>query len=85
MQGKQTAKNIWILYIRNYFIGVGLEQYLGAQGKRSKWLNSPEMNSPATGAKLPVNRDLDSLNPFTTRQGKTVKTFRVCFFFNFSW
>lgn len=80
MQGKRAAKNVWVLYIFNYFIGLGLEQHLEVQGVRSKWLSSTEMNSPATGAKLLVNRDLDSLNPFTTGQGKTIKTLRDFFF-----
>lgn len=80
MQGKQAAKNIWVLYIFNYFIGLGLEHHLEVQGVRSKWLNSTEMNSPATGAKLLVNRDLDSRNPFTAGQGKAIKTLWDFFF-----
>lgn len=38
------------------------------------------MNSPATGAKLLVNRDHDFLSPFVTGQGKTVKTLWDFFF-----
>lgn len=38
------------------------------------------MNSPATGAKTLVNRDPDSLNPFTMGQGKTIKTLWEFFF-----
>lgn len=85
MQGKQPAKNIWVLYIFNYFIGLGLEQHLEVQGMRSKWLNYPEMNSPSTGAKLLVNRELDPLKPFTTVQDKTIKTLCDFFFLSFRW